>query len=135
MSVSMSGPAGRAGVHPYAHGAAALGLAAAGAAAVLVAVTTLDPEDRPWVLFVLGMGQVWVFLLARSLPWGYRVASSLALLWVFAAAFVPGLLRATPLGYGAAVGLAVVGSLPLWVLAVVRLRATRRELTGEAHPE
>lgn len=81
-------------------------------------------------LFVLGMGQSLVFWSARSAPMNYRLASSIALLMAFAAAFLPRLISMTPLRFGAALALAAVASLPMWAVAIWRLIGARREVAG-----
>jgi hypothetical protein len=99
-------------------------LAAAGTCAVLQSVTSTASSVR-WIL-VLGIGQSLVFSLSAGLPVRERLASAAALLAVFVAAFVPGLVQATPLGAAPAAGLAVAGSLPMWALAARRLLGPRR---------
>lgn len=127
-----SGPPGHAGtaVGPYAHGIAALVLAAAAAAGIALCVTTPSFEVGIGTLFALGMGQSLVFWSARSTPLNYRVMSSIALFMAFAAAFLPRLLSMTPLRLGAALALAAVASLPMWAVAIWRLIGARREVAG-----
>jgi len=113
----------RLGWAPRADGIASLALAAAGTCAILQSATSAT--SSVWWILVLGVGQSLVFSLSASLPMRDRLASAAALLAVFAAAFVPGLIETTPLAAAPAVGLAVVGSSPMWALAAGRLLGAR----------
>lgn len=130
-----SGPSGhpgdsRATVGRYAHGIAALALAAAAATGIALCVTTPSFEVGIGTLVVLGIGQSVVFWLAGSLSRGYRIASSIALLVALTTAFVPHLLGRTPPGAGTALAVATAGSLPMWGVAIGRLAGARRDVVG-----
>lgn len=134
MSSYISGPAhaGRwgAAVNPYANGIGALVLAGTAVVGIMTSAMTRSFIVGVATLFVLGMGQSLVFWSARSTPMNYRIASSIALLMAFAAAFLPRLLSVTPLRLGAALALAAVASLPMWAVAIWRLVGARREVAG-----
>jgi hypothetical protein len=132
MNSSASSSIGNQGAHlpPYANGIAQFVLAAISALAIGLTVTNPDSAGAIWWILVLGVGQALVFWLATSLPMRYRVTSAIALLCAFLAAYTPGLLQATPLSAGPAVALAVVGSLPMWGVAVERLVNARRDTSN-----
>ena len=113
---------------PYANAIASLVLAATAVVAIALTVTSSTSAGAIWSIFVLGMGQALVFWLATSLPLRYRVASSIALLCALLAAHVPGLLQATPLSAAPALVVAVIGSLPMWGVAVGRLVNAKRNM-------
>ncbi|MCG7284806.1 hypothetical protein MHY85_02320 [Cellulomonas sp. ACRRI] len=132
MNASVSNPLGNQDerISPYVNGIASLVLAATAAVAIALTVLSSDSSGAIWWILILGVGQALVFWLAVSLPMSYRIAASVALLCAFMAAYVPGLLQATPLGAGPAVVLAVVGSIPMWCVAAVRLVNAKRDIAN-----
>lgn len=132
MKSSASDPIGNQGARlsPYANGIASLALAATATAAIALTVTISTSEGAIWWILVLGVGQSLVFWLATSLPMRYRITSSIALLCAFLAAYTPGLLQATPLNAAPALALAVIGSLPMWGVAIGRLVNAKRNITN-----
>lgn len=113
---------------PGVHAVATLLLAAV--SVVLIVFTTTMSSIAPTVtVVILGLGTAATMEFAPRLSLRSRVVSALALLSAGAGAFVPGLLSTERRDLGPALLVAVGGSLPMWAIAVWRLRKARRTST------
>lgn len=114
---------------PGVHAVATLLLAAVSVVLIVFTTTTMSSIAPTLTIVILGLGTAATMEFAPRLSLRSRVVSALALLSAGAGAFVPGLLSTERLDLGPALLVALGGSLPMWAIAVWRLRKARRTST------